>query len=118
MIHKTISLGLAFVAMLAIGAALASSASAAGAFTGEAGKTITSGQVNGSITGKVTNKFELTTNAGTFKCEVVTFDGALPAAVSTEQTVTPTFNNCNISGTIPVVSTSNGCNSYSKQATQ
>ena len=109
MIHKLKKLGMALVMAVALGAVMACSALAAGAFTGEAGKTITGTQINGSITGKVTNKFELATSVGTFKCEEVTFDGTTGFAQTAEQTLTPAFNKCLLAGTIPVAITMNSC---------
>lgn len=106
--HKLRTLGAALVAVLAVGAVVVSSASAAGAFTAEAGKTVTGTQINGMITGKAVFKHELATAGGTLKCDV-TFHGVSGADVSPELTLTPTYSNCVTSGVILMQVTMNGC---------
>lgn len=109
MSNKLKSLGLALVAVFALSAVVASSASAAAAFTGDAGATITGAQVSGTITGSVKTGHEFTTKAGTIKCSTATFDGVATAAVSAEQTLAPTYSGCFLGGVVPVHVKMNGC---------
>ncbi|HET6996954.1 MAG TPA: hypothetical protein VFI03_00060 [Solirubrobacterales bacterium] len=104
--HALKSLGAAFVAVLALGAVAASSASAS-AFTSTVQPTITGNQISGTITGVSRPQNEFTTKAGTVKCSTVTFHGVTISA--SELTLTPTLSGCFLGGVVPVHVKMNGC---------
>ncbi|HET6996950.1 MAG TPA: hypothetical protein VFI03_00040 [Solirubrobacterales bacterium] len=108
MSHKLKSLSLALVAVFALGAVVASSASA-GTFTADPSATITGKQISGTITGGVKTQHEFTTKAGTIKCSTATFHGVATAAATTEQTLTATYSGCFLGGVVPVHVRMNSC---------
>jgi hypothetical protein len=106
--RKLKSLGLALIAVFALGVVSVSSASA-GTFTANAGATISGEQVSGTITGKTVAKFEFTTVAGTWKCTSFTVSGTAAAAESPTQEVAPSWSGCTIAGSIPQTIDVNSC---------
>jgi hypothetical protein len=95
------ALGLALVAVFAMSAVAASSASALH-FTGGSGIT----KVHGAQVGL--NVF--TANGSPVECEEATFSGAVTAATTTEQTVDPAYNKCRFaSKTVNATVDINGC---------
>jgi hypothetical protein len=106
MIRNAKAMGLALVAMLAIGAMSASAASAeVGEFTAEEyPASMTAVQIEGG--------HSFTTAAGTLTCENAHFEGTLPAAQN-DLNVTPEYTGCEVeTGPLagaPVTVTNNGC---------
>jgi hypothetical protein len=106
--RKLKSLGLALIAVFALGAVSVASASA-GTFTATAGATISGEQVSGTITAKTVAKHEFTTAAGTVKCTTATFTGTAAAAESATQELAPTYKECTLAGSVPVTIDVNSC---------
>lgn len=102
MTRKLKALGLAFVAVLAMGALSASAASAA-SFHSEAAHTILSGE---QPTG--TNDV-FTTNAGTVTCQNATYSGTTSSATTSTVTVTPSYSGCTAFGFVNATIDVNGC---------
>jgi hypothetical protein len=99
--RKLKGLGLALIAVFALGVVSVSTASA-GTFTANAGATISGEQVSGTVTGKTVAKFELATLAGTWRCTVFNVSGTAAAAESPTQEVAPSWTGCTIAGSVPV----------------
>jgi hypothetical protein len=108
MSRKLKGLGLALIAVFALGAVSVASASA-GTFTAAKGATISGEQISGTITSKTVAKHEFTTVAGTVKCTTATFAGTAAAAESTTQELEPTYGGCTIAGSVPVTIDVNSC---------
>ena len=107
MTHKFKALGLALIAVAAIGAALASAAQAGVFKAEEYPARITGEQVAGTITGQEFTKHQFSTVVATWKCSTVKFQGELTEE-SSELTLTPTYEGCDWNGTLTTVNT-NGC---------
>src|SRR5215204_1807300 len=88
MIRNLKVLGLALVAMLALGATSASAAE----FHGEV--------ENVTLTGAQTTTNTFTTHSGTIHCTVAKFAGTQKAKTTTTVTVTPTYEGCRSTGFI------------------
>jgi hypothetical protein len=86
MIRTLKATGLALIAVLALGAA---SASAAEFHSSTASGTIDASQVGNNV---------FTTAGGTVECEGVNFSGTYSAATTKSQTVTPTYSECRAFG--------------------
>jgi hypothetical protein len=94
------TMGIATLAMLAIGAFAAASSSANPLFHIEMeDTTLTGAQITPNV---------LTTDLGELKCETVKYDGTQGPFTSTTLTLTPTFEKCKIGGVNTTV-TMNGC---------
>jgi hypothetical protein len=106
--RKLKRLGLALIAVFALGAVSVASASA-GTFTANGGATISGEQVSGTITGKTVPKLEPVTVAGTWKCTSVTFTGTAAAAESPTLELAPTYSGCSAAGFLPVTIDVNSC---------
>lgn len=104
------ALGLAFVAVLAMGALTASAASAH-VFTSDS----TSGTTY--FTGEDEVPFEFTTEAGTVSCTGVSFKGEAAGTEQSEVTIHPTYTSCTHSVLGEVTVETTGCNYLYKGAT-
>jgi hypothetical protein len=98
MTKEPMAVGLALVAVLAMSAVAASGAQAG---------TFESAGYPTTISGAQVTKHEITTNAGTLKCNVATFAGSATEA-SSELTLAPTYSGCTIAGFGAAVNM-NGC---------
>jgi hypothetical protein len=98
---KLRNLGLALLAVMAMGA-LSSSAASAGEFHSESG---TETVIKGSQVGTDV----ITVNAGTVKCSEVTYAGTQAGATATTVKVTPTYSECTAFGFVNTKIDTNGC---------
>ncbi len=103
------SLSLTLVVVLALSAMTASSASALSGFTSSSLATITGTQSAGLITGKTISQHEISTRVGVVKCNSAAFHGVALFAETSAQTLTPTYQECKLSGFIPVTITMGSC---------
>jgi hypothetical protein len=87
-------------AVLAIGAAGASAASAGEFHMGSA---------TGSVTGVQSTTHVWTTSAGTWTCKTAHFAGSFSASTTTSQKFTPKWENCTVFGFINIPIHTNGC---------
>ena len=99
MTHKLKTLGVAFFAVLALAAVMASAASAKN-------YTASSYPTTGTATSAVGND-KLTTEGGTAECQSH-YQGTL-AATSSQLTLTPTYTNCKAFGFLNATVHTNGC---------
>lgn len=95
------TLGLALLAVLVLGSAATSTASATPQFHFESGHTI--------ITGQQTTANALAFDVGVVKCGVAQFGGTSAVFTTTTITLTPTFDNCLLNEEEEVTFTHNGC---------
>jgi hypothetical protein len=107
MTRKLKTLGLAFVAVLAM-SSLAASAAQANFSSANYPATVSGSQIEGTITGAAVSKHEFTTKAGTVKCTTASFAGKSLAGTATELTLTPTYGGCTLAGIAATVNM-NGC---------
>ncbi len=102
MIRKLKTLGLALVAVSAMGAMAAPVGSASPQLHSETEHTILTGtQIVGN---------ELGLDVGVMKCGVTNFDGTIGVATTTTFGLTPTFENCKFGAEVNALFTHNGCN--------
>jgi hypothetical protein len=99
--RKLKALGLALVAVLAMGALSASAASAENFHSESATDTVLKGSQVG------TDVF--TVNAGTVKCNEATYAGTQSGATATTVKVTPTYSECTAFGFVSTAIDVNGC---------
>lgn len=100
MTHSLKTLGLAFVAILALSAVAASSASAEYRFTSSA--------TNTDLTGEQTGIHKFTVVGQSVECQKATFTGTQTKAETNEVTITPAYAECKY-GEKPAHVTMNGC---------
>jgi hypothetical protein len=101
MIRNLKALGLALVAILALGALSASAAMAETGFHSDEAHTILKGSQIGTDT--------FTVNAGTVKCGQATYEGTTDEKTETTVTVTPNYSECVAFGFVNTTIDVNGC---------
>lgn len=101
MLRNLKTLGLALLAVLAIGSVATSAASATPQLHSESEHTI--------LTGKQITANELQFDVGVLKCGIANFAGTIAASTVTTVTLTPKFENC-LLGEEEAEFTHNGCN--------
>ncbi len=95
-------LGVVGLATLALGAIVASTASAKGSFT--------AAEVPSTVTAAPEGAEELIgTTAGVWQCNAGVYDGTLAESPTTAITLIPSFNHCTANGVTPSIVDRNGC---------
>jgi hypothetical protein len=98
--HKPKALGLAFLAVVALGV-LSTSTASAGEFHSEGSHSV--------ISGSQVGEEVLTVSAGTVKCKEATYSGTQSTATATTLKVTPTYSECTAFGFVNATIDTNGC---------